>query len=386
MLLVLEPDQEFLRDTTARFLAERADARTVRSLRDHPDGFERDYWRDGSQLGWTHLLVPDAAGGGSVSAHGLVDLTLLAHEFGKRAAPGPLLVNAVVAGALALAGGHEEVVKGILAGEQVATWAGPLDVGPGGRPSTVAARRDGDAVVLDGVAIAVESAEASTHVLVTAEVSSDDGTGELIQVLVPTETPGLTATAQRSVDLTRRFAAISFDAVRVATPMLLDWRGATVAAVRRQLLQSIVIAAAESVGAMDVAFATTLDWCGDRYSFGRPLSSYQAIKHRMAQMKTWLEAGHAIADEAALAVATDAPDAAKLASAAAAYIGATGAELMQECVQLHGGIGVTYEHDLHLFLRRHTLNRMLHGTPADHRRRVARELRAELERHPGVRP
>src|SRR5205085_12434587 len=116
----------------------------------------------------------------------------------------------------------------------------------------------------------------------------------------------------------------------------------------------------------------TVEWGFDRYSFGRPLASYQALKHRFAEMKAWLEASHAISDEAAEAVAAGAPDAAALVSAAKAYIGDAGTELVQECVQLHGGIGVTFEHDLHLFLRRVTVDRALYGTPTDHRRRLAR--------------
>jgi alkylation response protein AidB-like acyl-CoA dehydrogenase len=94
-------------------------------------------------------------------------------------------------------------------------------------------------------------------------------------------------------------------------------------------------------------------------------------------MKTWLETGHAISDAATVAVATGAPDADELLSAAAAFIGAFGSELLQDCVQIHGGIGVTFEHDLHLYLRRHTLNRALYGTPSEHRQRLTTILERE---------
>jgi alkylation response protein AidB-like acyl-CoA dehydrogenase len=132
-----------------------------------------------------------------------------------------------------------------------------------------------------------------------------------------------------------------------------------------------VISAAEMVGSMQVAFDMTLEYAFDRYSFGRPLASYQALKHRFADMKMWLEASHAIADAAAAAVVAGDPDAAEITSAAKAFIGDHGNELMQECVQLHGGIGVTYEHDLHLYLRRQSLDRTLYGTPTEHRQRIA---------------
>ena len=143
------------------------------------------------------------------------------------------------------------------------------------------------------------------------------------------------------------------------------------AQVHRQFELLIVLLNAESVGAMQAAFDMTVEWAFDRYSFGRPLASYQALKHRFADMYMWLQAGHATSDAACAAVAGGDPDSAELVSAAKAYIGQYGAELVQDCTQMHGGIGVTFEHDLHLFLRRVTLNRALAGTPAEHHQRIA---------------
>jgi alkylation response protein AidB-like acyl-CoA dehydrogenase len=133
----------------------------------------------------------------------------------------------------------------------------------------------------------------------------------------------------------------------------------------------LVLLAAEAVGAMQSAFDMTVGWAFDRYSFGRPLVTYQALKHRFADMKSWLEAGHGIADEAAEALGTGDDRAAMLLSAGKAFIGDYGGELIQDCVQLHGGLGVTYEHDVHLYLRRQTVNRALYGTPSEHRQRLA---------------
>jgi alkylation response protein AidB-like acyl-CoA dehydrogenase len=115
----------------------------------------------------------------------------------------------------------------------------------------------------------------------------------------------------------------------------------------------------------------TVEWAFNRYSFGRPLASYQELKHRFADMKTWLEASHAVSDAATAAAAAGSGDASVLLSAATSFVGDFGGELMQDCVQIHGGIGVTFDHDLHLYLRRHTLTRALYGTPADHRQRLA---------------
>jgi len=189
-------------------------------------------------------------------------------------------------------------------------------------------------------------------------------------VLMPRTTPGVSMTPMHTVDLTRRFSVVSFDDVRLPATAVVGEMGQADLQVERQLQRAIVIVNAEAVGAMQAAFDMTVEWAFDRYAFGRPLASYQALKHRFADMKSWLEASHAINDEAAAAVALGSPDAAELVSAAKAFIGQFGGELLQDCVQLHGGIGVTFEHDLHLLLRRHTVNRALYGTPADHRQRI----------------
>lgn len=355
MLLELSADQESFRVTTARFLGKEAPSAELRRLRHDPVGYDPAVWRRGAALGWTSLLVDEADGGGSVGEHGLLDLCLVAHEFGRVAAPGPLLQTNVVAGALSTGGGHPEVLDGLLAGELTAAWS----------DATVEISTTEDEVVLDGTLRPVGATASTDYLLVTGRDGSD-----LTQVVVPTSTPGVTVTPLKTVDLTQRFSAVTFDAVRLPAGAVLGQVGKGHAELEAQLRHALVIANAESVGAMHTAFEMTLSWLADRYSFGRALNSYQALKHRAADMKTWLEASHAIADESARAVATGAPNADVLVSAAKAYIGHYGAEMLQQCVQLHGGIGVTFEHDLHLVLRRHTVNRALFGTPAEHRARI----------------
>ncbi len=367
MLLELSSDQEFFRDTTTRFLAARAGVTEVRRLRDEAAGFTSDYWRQGAELGWTSLLVAEADGGVSVSNHGLVDLTLVAYEFGRRAAPGPLAATNVVAGALSAAGADKALLAGLIEGSAVASWC-LSEPAPNDGFSKLACEiaPEGDGLVLNGVKRPVESAAQASHLLVTGRTGSG-----LTQVLVPRDAEGVTVTPMAGVDLTKRFSVVTFDDVRLPLMAAVGKIGEAAADVERQLQQAIVIWTAEAVGAMQAAFDMTVEWSFDRYSFGRPLASYQALKHRFAHMATWLQASHAIGDEAAVAVAEGRADASELVSAAKAYVGERGTELMQECVQLHGGIGVTFEHDLHLFLRRVTLARTLFGTPDAHARRLA---------------
>ena len=368
MLLAPSDDQAFFHETTTRFLDELAPAAEVRRLREDPTGFDDRYWQRGAELGWTSLLVDESRGGGRIGDHGLVDLTLVAYELGRHAAPGPLIPTNVVAAALDADGADRwaEVLAGLLAGTAVGTWA-HAEPPPHGRLGDVSleVRVDGDEVVLHGTKRPVESAARADHLLVTGRTGSG-----LTQVLVPRGATGMAVAPMQTVDLTRRFDVVSFDGVRLPATAVVGEVGGAAPAVERQLQLAVVLAGAESVGAMQAGFDMTVEWGFDRFSFGRPLASYQALKHRYADMYAWLQGSHAIADEAAVAVATDATDAGLLASAAKAFIGQYGAELLQECVQLHGGIGVTFEHDIHLFLRRHTLDRALYGTPEDHRRRI----------------
>ena len=374
MLLHLDPDQQLFRETTARFLDEAASPEQVRRLRDDPAGFDPQYWQRGAELGWTSLLVGEDAGGGSISDAGLVDLTLVAHEFGTHAAPGPLAGVNVVAAALARHEPGSTLLADVLAGTAVASWAHGEPV-PNDRLGAVGCsiHVDGDELVLNGTKRPVEAVDQASHLLVTAR--ADEG---LTQVLVPTDLPGITSTPLRSVDLTRRFWSVRFDDVRVPTGAALGEVGGAAADVERQLQHALVIATAEMVGTIQRAFDLTLEWAFDRYSFGRPLASYQALKHRFADMACWLQSSHAIGDAAGRAVDEGRSDAATLVSAALVYVGDHGSELLQECIQLHGGIGVTFEHDLHLFLRRHTLDRTLHGTPAEHRQRLTSLVEAAM--------
>ena len=205
MLLGLSDDQEFFRQTTERFLSERVPPDAVRARRDDPSGFDADYWRQGAELGWTSLLVSEVHGGGSISGAGLVDLSLVTYEFGRHASPGPLLSTNVVAGALSANDAAPEVLAGLVSGEQVAAWCAPA-AGADGWTPTVEVRRNGSEYSLHGEARPVESAAGAGHFLVTCR----DGDG-VTQLLVPASTGGVTVTPLRTVDLTRRFGAVSFD-------------------------------------------------------------------------------------------------------------------------------------------------------------------------------
>ncbi len=178
-------------------------------------------------------------------------------------------------------------------------------------------------------------------------------TGEsLTQFLVPSDTPDVTVRPRQSLDMTRRLADLEFRDAVVSPSTIVGRVGDAAADVERQLQVALVLQNAETVGAVACVYDFTLEYAKERMAFGRPIGSYQALKHRFADMKVWLEACHATATAASRAVQLGEDDASRLVSVAKAYIGDRAPAIVQDCVQLHGGIGVTWEHDLHLYLRR----------------------------------
>jgi alkylation response protein AidB-like acyl-CoA dehydrogenase len=373
MELEMTADQEFFAETTAKFLEDKATPTDLRDLRHDAAGYASDYWRQGAELGWTSLLVSEDDGGGSISGRGVADLALVAHEFGRAAAPGPLLGTNVVAAAISALGSAEQkdaVLPGLLAGETVAgwCWSEPAPDDRLGRV-TLTATPEGDGYVLHGRKGPVEAGSQAAHLLVVA--ATGDG---LVQVLVPADAPGVTITPTGSLDLTRRFALVAFDDVHVTGDAVVGDPAATADAVERQLQLANVIQLHEMVGAMEKAFEVTMEWMFDRYSFGRPLASYQELKHRCADMRAWLEVGHGIADAATGHVQDGSERAGEFTSAGKAYLGVYGVDLVQDCVQMHGGLGVTFEHDMHLWVRRVVIDSLLFGTVSDHRQRLTTML------------
>jgi alkylation response protein AidB-like acyl-CoA dehydrogenase len=371
--LELTLEQEMLRDATRQFLRDSAPLSSVRDWAALPAGYPADWWRQGAELGWTALLVSQMRGGGSVSGEGLCDLALIAEEMGALVSPGPLAPVNVVAQTISLEGTDvqaAELLPGLLAGDTVASWCGPER----GRPLSTAgiavtARAEGAGFRLDGVKRPVEAGAEAEWFLVTAT-----GSRGLMQLVVPAHTEGVTVIPLQGIDLVRRNSEVRFDGVHVPASAVVGSPGSAEEAFERQLRTVLVLQCAESVGAAAQVFGFTVAYAFERHSFGRPLASYQALKHRFADMMLWLESAQAITVDATRAVQAGAPDAAEVARVAKAYVGEHCPELIQECVQLHGGIGVTWDHNLHLYLRRIVLHRQTYGDPHEYQEQVGQAI------------
>lgn len=365
MTAAANPEQMLFASTAQAFLEKQAPLSKVREIQRAGGSFDATWWQRAAELGWASLLVPEELGGGSVSGDGVADLALLAEQAGRTVAPGPLHpVSVVLAGLVEAPNGHEATIEALVAGEAVASWA-VYEPGKPFSPSTaeVTAIATDGGYRLDGVKDRVESGDAADVLLVTASLD-----GAVRQFVVPADTAGVSVQTQRSVDMVKRYARISFDGVQVDAAAVVGSAEQTGEVIERQRQVALVLQCAETVGILDAVLAMTNQWLLDRHSFGRPLASYQALKHRFADMKLWFEATRATTAGAAEAVGARSPEARKLVSVAKAYVGERAPVMLQDCVQLHGGIGVTWEHDLHLYLRRAALNRAMFGSPEDHHR------------------
>ncbi|WP_085176151.1 acyl-CoA dehydrogenase family protein [Mycolicibacterium iranicum] len=373
-----DAEVELFVSTTKAFLDREAPLTRVRELHELGIPFERDWWRRGAELGWAALLVPEQLGGGSVSGDGISELAMIAELFGRSAAPGPLLPVSAVAAALAAsstATAHADILDALVAGTCIGAWAVDEPGARFGDAPTTRATTTPAGFRIDGIKDRVEAGSTADVFLVTAH--ADDGCR---QFLVPSDSPGVSVRQLAGVDLVRDYAAVEFDGVEVGSHAAVGTSSETAELVARQTLIVQLLQCAEMVGALDTVFDMTVAWAVDRHSFGRPLASYQALKHRFADMKTHLEACRAIVTQATRDVGARAEAAALSVSAAKAYVGEYSVNILQDCVQLHGGIGVTWEHDLHVFLRRVEVDRALFGSTEEHWERLFALAQAREER------
>jgi len=366
--LAITDDQEMLRAATAGFVQSACPLTRIRELGETGADVGADYVRSGAELGWFAMLVPEEQGGGSVSGHGVLDAVILAEERGRLLQPGAFVATNVVADALArLVAGpeQEEALTSIVAGAARVAWVLADRAGDWGAPGVRAVGK-GDQVVLDGTSTLVQDADVADWLLVTA-----NGEG-ITQVLVRADAPGVTVTPKTGLDITRRFADVTFDGVTVPGSGVVGGIGEGGDDVERQFDVAAVLTVAESVGAMDAIFTDTVEYAKVRTAFGRPIGSFQAVKHLLADTALVLEQSKAIATAAARALQEGRDDAGEVASMAKAFVGEGGIELAQNCWQAFGGIAYTWEHDLHLYLRRLTADAALYGEPAWHRERICR--------------
>jgi alkylation response protein AidB-like acyl-CoA dehydrogenase len=362
--------QEMLRQTTRRFLADRAPMDRVREVSETDEGFDRKLWQAGAELGWHSLAIPEAYGGAGYS---FAELSIVLEELGRALFPGPFLSTVVMAADAILTAGTEQqklaTLPGISMGE--ATVGVALFEGPAGANISnisMSAEASDDGWVLTGKKTNVLFGAAVDLLLVAARTA-----GGLSLFLLPADSAGVTAEAVPTLDATTKQAHLTFNEVRVGPDALLGREGAAGPVVERMLRLASVALALDQVGGAQWCLETAVDYAKTRFQFGRAIGSFQAIKHRCADLMVAVEHARSTVYHAAR-VTTDEEElqiAAPLAKSVCsdAHLKAAG-----ETIQILGGTGFTWEHDLHLFFKRATSTSLMFGDGRHQRRLLAEAL------------
>ena len=375
--LGMTDEQEAFREAVRRFIQTEVPLTKVRDLYESPEGHERAWWQQAARLGWTSLFVDERYGGGSLSGGQVRDAVILAEEIGRGLAPGPFLPVNVVAAGVSEHGSEalkEQLLPALVSGEAIAVWAFAERAGRWTVDGSESALEDtGDGLLLTGAKHYVEAAGSATHALVTARWR-----GLPTQVIVDLDGTGVSVRRGRSIDMVRRFGVIGFENALVEPDHVVGGLGEAAEAIQRQVQIAVALQCAELVGIADRTLAFTLASGRDRVACGRSIWSFQALTHRIADMAQWLEASKALAGALAEAVDESDPDAMRLLHVAKAYVGDKATRIVDDCVQITGGIGVTWEHDIHMYNRRAALLRALYGSPEEHKEGLYRLLEATV--------
>ena len=369
MALGVTAEQDELRASVRRFLSDRAPLTRVRELMETEDGVDRAIWEQvGSQLGLLGLAIPEEYGGGGFT---FAEQAIVLEELGAALYGGPYLASGVLAATALLATPDEAVrrdlLPGIASGDTIATLAFTEDDGSWD-PGTIrlAATKAGDDWRLDGHKSFVLDGGTAGLILVLAVAD-----GGLSLFAVEAGASGLAATALPTLDQTRNLARLDLAAVPAR---LIGSAGDATAILDRVLDVAAIALAAEQLGAAQRALDITVDYTKTRHQFGRPIGSFQALKHRMADLLMEVESLRSAVAYAAAAVADDSDEVPALASLLKAYASETYFHVAAEMIQMHGGIGFTWEHDAHLFFKRAKSSELFLGDGAYHRERLAQRI------------
>ena len=365
----LTPDQRLLADTTERFIADRLPLSRVRELVDSGESASAAYWRAAGEIGWFAMLAPEELGGGSVSGRGLLDAAILAELRGRQLQPGAFVDTNVCVSALARNGSDEQQAKilpALLAGEQSVAWALSNIDGDISGASGLTVIRSRDGFRLNGQRTLVLGASSASWLLVTA--SGDEG---LAQLLVPADAPGVSVEPLSSLDLTRWPCRVTFRDVEVDHSCRLGTEQTPAAEHEHSRLVGTVLAAAETAGAMQAVFDLVVAYSKDRIAFGRPIGSFQAVKHGLADTSLAIELSHAVVSGAVEAMEENSPGAPH---AAQHGQGARRGRCGRSSPRL---LAVLRRHRLHLGARlppvpatAHFRRSALYGSPTWHRERI----------------
>jgi alkylation response protein AidB-like acyl-CoA dehydrogenase len=367
-------EQEMLRSAAHEFLARECPSAYVRRAADEAEAHDPTLWSKLAEMGWTGLGIPEAQGG----AGGFLDLVVVLEEAGRALLPGPFFSTvALFVPALVEAGSEAQraaVLPGVAAGEARGTLA---VTEPAGRWDAggvqVRATPTGGGFRLEGVKLYVPDAGVADHLVIPARTGGDGEEG-ITLFLVSGRPPGLTVSRLETLDATRPWYEVRLEGLEVSPDAVLGSVGGGWAPLQRTLERGAAALCAEMVGGSQWVLDTSVEYAKTRHQFGKPIGIYQAVSHKLADMLLETESSRSATYYAAWAVEADAPDRSAAVSIAKAYTSDAYRKTAGNGIQVHGGIGFTWEHDLHLYFKRAKASEVLLGDATYHRELVAEGL------------
>jgi alkylation response protein AidB-like acyl-CoA dehydrogenase len=367
-------EQELLRATARKFFESECTSEFVRARMAEPAGVTDGFWAKLAEQGWLGLIYPEEYGGAGL---GFVDLTVLMEEMGRAVMPGPFFSTVLLGGLTILEAGSaaqkKEWLDKISAGEAKVTLA---FTEPNARwdaaAVTVTARESGGTFTLSGTKLFVLDAHLADALVVVARTREGKRPEEGLSLfLVPRGAKGVDVKLLPTMDQTRKLCEVTFTDVTVGADALLGPKDGAWSPLSRVLDRATVALCAEMCGGAQRVLDMTTEYAKIRIAFGKPIGSYQGVKHKAADMLVEIENAKSLTYYAAWAMDENVPEAPLAASMAKAYVSDAFRKAAGAGIQLHGGIGFTWEHDLHLYFKRAKSSEFTFGDATWHRERVA---------------
>jgi alkylation response protein AidB-like acyl-CoA dehydrogenase len=367
-------EQEMLRRSAREFLAKECSPKVVRRVMESADGYDPGLWKKISDLGWTALGIPEQYGGVGT----FLDLVVVLEEAGRALLPGPFFSTMGLAVPVLLEAGTEtqkkEALGAVAQGSARATLAFTEPAGRWDADSVaLKATQSGGGWRLDGVKTFVPDAHTADYIAVVAR-SRGEGEEGLTLFLLKGRPKGMVVKPLETMDMTRRWCEVRFDGVQLDADTVMGAPDKAWPALKRALEWATAALCAEMVGGVQKVLETSTEYAKTRHQFGKPIGIYQAVSHRIADMLVLSESGRSATYYAAWAVEADAPDRSLAASMAKAYVSDAYRKVAGDGIQVHGGIGFTWEHDMHLYFKRAKSSEVTLGDATYHRELVAQAL------------
>jgi alkylation response protein AidB-like acyl-CoA dehydrogenase len=368
----LSEEQEMLQQSAREFLTQECPPTFVREMSKSADGFSPELQRKVAEQGWTGLLVPETYGGLGL---GMLDMALLLEEMGRAVVPGPFLFSSVLC-TLALKQGGATTQKKVwlprlASGEAVGTVAFlEADDRLDAAGITLKAKKSRDGYMLSGTKMFVPFAAVADVLLVAVRTSGRAEEGVSL-ILVERETPGLTIKPLEIFDLTRRVYEVECKNIVVPKTAVVGDEGQGWKILSRLIDAACIALAADSLGGAQKALEMAVEYTKMRTQFNRPIASFQALKHLAAEIVSEIEPARALVWYAAHAFDTRPREASRAAALAKARLSDVYSRTTNRAVQMHGGIGFTWEHDMHFWFKRAKWNEFAFGDATYHRERLA---------------